>query len=94
MRRIPRHLRVPVDRRYRVLDPVCTIDPGETVVVETVNHMTPVVRSEEDLHPHGSPGYREREETGPIYVRGVRPGDTLAIRIEGIEIVGLPHAHG
>jgi amidase len=77
-----------------VLDPVFAVDPGETIVVETINHMTPVVRSEKDLHAHGSPEYREREETGPIHVRGARPGDTLAIRIEGIEIVGLPHAYG
>ncbi len=94
MRRISRSLRVPVDRRYRVLDPAFVIEPGETVVIETINHMTPVVQGEEDLHPHGSPEYREREETGPIYIRGVHPGDTLAIHIEDIELVGLSHAHG
>jgi amidase len=71
-----------------------TIESGETIVVETINHMTPVVRSEDDLHAHGSPQYREREETGPICVRGARPGDMLAIRIENIQLVGLPHAHG
>jgi len=80
--------------RYRVFDPVLTIDPGETIVVETINHMTPVVRSAADLHPHGSPEYREREETGPIYVRGAQPGDMLAIHIEQINIIDLPHAHG
>jgi amidase len=83
-----------VDRRYRVLEPVCIVDPGETVVVETINHMTPVVQSEHDLHAHGSPGYREREETGPIFVRGARLGDTLQVHIENIEPVGFPHAHG
>jgi amidase len=56
--------------------------------------MTPIVRSAADLHPHGSPLYREREETGPIAVRGAQPGDALAIKIEKIELVGLPHAHG
>ncbi len=93
MRRIPRNLRVPLDRRYRVLEPVCTIDAGETVVVETINHMTPVVLSEADLHAHGSPEYREREETGPIFVSGAHPGDTLAVHFERIDVVGLPHAH-
>jgi len=74
--------------------PAITVDPGETILVETINHMTPIVRGPDDLHAHGSPEYREREETGPIHVRGVRPGDALAIRIEKIDIVGLPHAHG
>jgi amidase len=71
-----------------------TVRPAETIVVETINHMTPIVRSEEDLHPHGSPEYREREETGPIAVEDAHPGDMLAVRIERIELVGLPHAHG
>ena len=94
MQRLSRDHTVPVDQRYRVLEPALTVTAGETIVVETINHMAPVVRSEQDLHPHGSPGYREREETGPIYVRGAHPGDALAIRVERIELVGLPHAHG
>ncbi len=94
MRRLTRDNTVPGERRYRVYDPVLTVEPGETIVVETINHMTPVVRDESDLHAHGSPEYREREETGPIAVRGARPGDMLSVRIEKIEVVGLPHAHG
>ena len=74
--------------------PAITVDPGETILVEMINHMTPIVRGPDDLHAHGSPGYREREETGPIHVRGAGAGDALAIRIEKIEPVGLPHAHG
>jgi amidase len=80
--------------RYRVFDPAMTIEPGETVIVETINHMTPIVRSEDDIHAHGTLEYQEREETGPIYVRGAVPGDALAVKIEKIEPVGLPHAHG
>lgn len=94
MRRLTRDKRVPLRQRYKVLEPAITIDSGETIVVETINHMTPIVESEVDLHAHGTPEYREREETGPIFVRGAKPGDMLAIRIGRIEIVGLPHAHG
>ena len=94
MKRLSREHTVPLGSRYRIFEPVMTVEPGETIVVETINHMTPIVRSEEDLHPHGSPEYREREETGPIAVEGARPGDMLAVRIEQIEVVGLPHAHG
>jgi len=94
MKRLTRDHTVPGDRRYQVLEPALTLDPGEAVIVETINHMTPIVRGAEDLHAHGSPGYREREETGPIYVRGAQPGDMLAVRIEEIAVVGVPHAHG
>ncbi len=93
MQRLTRDHVVPHGRRYQVFEPVLTVDPGATLVVETINHMTPIVRGPADLHPHGSPQYRERQETGPICVRGARPGDMLSIRVDAIEIVGLPHAH-
>jgi len=93
MLRVTRDKRVPLFERYRVLTPVVEVDPGTTLVVETINHMTPIVRSEADVHPFGSPEYREREETGPIFVRGAAPGEALAVHIEEIELVGLPHAH-
>lgn len=94
MKRLTRDHAVPCDQRYQIFEPALTIDPGETILVETVNHMTPIVRDESDLHAHGSPDYREREETGPIHVRGAMPGDMLSVRIERIEMVGVPHAHG
>lgn len=94
MKRLSRENTVPLHSRYRAFDPVLTIDPGETIIVETINHMTPIVRSEADLHAHGSPDYQEREETGPIYINGAQPGDMLAVGIKKIEVVGLPHAHG
>lgn len=94
MKRLSRDHTVPLDSRYRVFESVMTVEPGETIVVETINHMTPIVRTENDLHPHGSPEYREREETGPIAVKGAQPSDMLAVHIGRIEIIGLPHAHG
>jgi amidase len=94
MRRLKRENTVPHGQRYRVYEPVMTIHPGETIVVETINHMTPVVKGIEDLHAHGSSEYREREETGPVCVEGAEPGEMLAVKIEKIEVVGIPHAHG
>jgi amidase len=94
MRRLTRDHLVPEGRRYRVFEPAMNVEPGETILVETINHMTPIVRTEADLHPHGSPEYRERLETGPIYVNGAEPGDMLAVKIKRIVVVGLPHAHG
>jgi len=89
MRRVSRQHTVPPTRRYRVREPVAEVDLGETFAVETVNSRTPVIRSPEDAKPEV---YREREETGPIFVRGVKPGDHIAIVIEDIQPVG--HASG
>ena len=61
MQRITRDKVVPHGQRYRVEESVATVDPGETIVVETINHMTPVVRSEADLHDHGTDGYQEND---------------------------------
>ncbi len=94
MKRLTRDHVVPLKERCRVTEPVMTVEPGETILVETINHMTPIVRSEADLHPHRSPGYRERQETGPIYVKNAKPGDMIAVKIEQIDVVGLPHTHG
>jgi len=62
---------------------------GEPFVVETINFRTPIIRTPADANPQI---YREREETGPVFVQGIEPGDILAIHIENIEPVG--HASG
>jgi len=94
MKRLTREHLIPLKARYKIFDSAIEIEPGETLVVETINHMSSIVWEEKDLHPHGSPEYKERQETGPIAIRGAKPGDCLAIRIDDIKIVGLPHAHG
>lgn len=65
------------------------VELGETFVVETINFRTPVIRTPEDVNPET---YREREETGPIFVKGIEPGDVLAIEILDIRPEG--HASG
>lgn len=89
MIRVTRDHTVPVQRRYQVREPVAEVDLGESFLVETINFRTPVIRTSEDANPTE---YREREETGPIFVKGIRPGDVLAIHIESIRPEG--HASG
>jgi len=89
LQRVSRAHTVPVEQRYRVLEPVAEVALGESFVVETINFRTPIIRTPEDANP---PNYREREETGPIYIQGIAPGDVLAIHIEQITPVG--HASG
>ena len=89
MKRVPRDKTVSVDKRYKVRQPVMEVDLGETFLVETINFRTPIIRGPDDANPKE---YREREETGPIYVNGVVAGDVLAIHIEDIQPEG--HASG
>lgn len=89
MQRISRTQTVPPERRYRVMEPVTQVELGESFLVETINFRTPIIRTAADANPVA---YREREETGPVYVRGIAPGDVLAIDIEDIQPEG--HASG
>jgi len=75
--------------RYQVRRPVAEVELGESFIVETINFRTPVIRTPEDANPEN---YREREETGPIFVNGISPGDVLAIHVEDIQPEG--HASG
>ena len=89
MKRVSRSNTVPLSARYQVYEPVMEVDLRESFVVETVNFRTPVIRTLEDANPTS---YREREETGPVFVRGIEPGDVLAIHIESVRPEG--HASG
>jgi acetamidase/formamidase len=64
--------------------PRLTVDPGETVIVETEDAFSGQVRTDEDRRdttkaPYGNP------QSGPIYVRGAKKGDALAVKIEDIQ---------
>ncbi len=73
----------------RALPPVATVEPGATVLVETHDARggrlldQPPGRS--FALPDPEPG-RSNPLTGPIAVRGARPGDALTVRIDGIEV--------
>ena len=89
MKRITRDHTVSPQVRHKVRTPVAEVELGETFVVETINFRTPIIRSAEDANPKS---YREREETGPIFVEGIQAGDVLAIKILDIRPEG--HASG
>ena len=89
MKRITREHTVPPEQRHKARKPVAEVELGETFIVETINFRTPVVRTPADANP---PRYREREETGPILVKGIEAGDCLAIQILDIRPEG--HASG
>lgn len=64
--------------------PIASVVPGETVVLYTEDAFTGRIRGPEDL-PSRVLDERLNPQTGPIYIEGAEPGDTLAVRIESIE---------
>jgi amidase len=56
-------------------DPVLHIAPGDTVVTTTVDAMGRDARNEQ-VTPGGNP------QTGPFFVEGAEPGDTLVLRFD------------
>jgi amidase len=89
MKRVTRDLTVPPHVRHKVRQPSTEVELGEAFVVETINFRTPIIRTPQDANPTK---YLEREETGPVFVKGVKPGDVLAIEILDIRPEG--HASG
>ena len=65
--------------------PVLEVDPGDAVVFETYDARTGTIRTEADLldrpHPLGA-----NPASGPVFVRGAEPGDTLCIEVEEIDL--------
>lgn len=57
--------------------PVLTVDDGDTIETTTVDARGFDHRREQ-VTPRGNP------QTGPFYVRGAEPGDTLAVQLEHI----------
>jgi amidase len=67
--------------------PCATIAPGERIVVETTNAF-----GDQKLEPGDSLDDLDFDAcdplTGPLYVEGAEPGDSIAVHIEHIELVG------
>ncbi len=82
-------LRLTRDRVVYSLDKthpaVATIDPGTEVLFETWDARTGSIRSERDLldkpHPKGP-----NPATGPVFVRGAEPGDSLVVHVLDIAL--------
>ena len=77
------------DRKFsyvfsRYADIAATVEPGEVIEMFTEDAFSGLVKEETDL-----PSLLDRPgpnpQTGPIYVNGAKPGDTLAVNIRSIE---------
>jgi amidase len=66
-------------------EPVARVKPGQTVVVQCDDAFESRIRSEKDIPSVALAGAKFlNPQTGPIYIEGAEPGDTLAVRIEDI----------
>lgn len=66
------------------MEPVLTVDPGAKIHLETWDCFTGQVNSESDTAEKLDLA-RINSATGPIYVRGAEPGDSLSVTIHKIE---------
>ena len=79
---------LPLERRTlhgrwsRELDPVLTVDPGDSVRLETLAILWRQARDEPYCERAPDDGHAL---SGPIAVRGARAGGTLAVRIDRVE---------
>lgn len=60
-----------------------TIEPGETILVESEDALSGQIRKEGDLRDRRSVPY-SNPVAGPIIVAGAEPGDVLAVKINSI----------
>jgi amidase len=67
-------------------EPIARVRPGDLVTIHTDDAFESRITKKEDLPSRALATAKFlNPQTGPIYVEGAEPGDTLAIRIEGIE---------
>ncbi len=68
----------------RYVEPVARVEPGETVAIYTDDAFESQISRETD-RPSEILGPYLNPQTGPIFVEGAEPGDTLSVRIDNIE---------
>jgi amidase len=67
-------------------EPIARVKPNERVTIHTDDAFESRITKKEDLPSRALATAKFlNPQTGPIYVEGAEPGDTLAIRIESIE---------
>jgi amidase len=68
----------------RYVEPIAHVNPGDTVAIYTQDAFESQLTRETDK-PSAILGPYLNPQTGPIYIEGAEPGDTLAVHIIAIE---------
>lgn len=95
LKRVPREKNVGQLRNYafdKNTPPILEVEPGEKFVAETEDALNGMMRQDPNrLHPRDTMPYSAMVPVwvnplcGPIYVKGVEPGDILVVNIEKID---------
>ncbi len=83
----PRLIRQPGPHPYVLgpyADPIASVAPGETVTIHTADCFGGRLTSEDQV-PSQVLGEHLNPVTGPIWIEGAEPGDTLVVRIDAIQ---------
>ena len=70
---------------YGPAEPVARVKPGQTIEANTLDAFGDVIRKPGDTM---SMVKGDNPLTGPFYIEGAEPGDTLAVRIDQIDVNG------
>lgn len=70
------------------VDPKLEIDPGDTIRVDTQDAFGGAIQSEDDKPTEKLNFPFLNPQSGPIYVRGAKKGDCLAVHIKAVETRG------
>jgi amidase len=65
--------------------PTARVDPGDVVIAQTLDASVGAIRSESDLPSLKTVRPYVNPQSGPIFVNGAMPGDTLSVEILSIE---------
>lgn len=67
-------------------EPVVRVEPGQRIVIHTEDAFESRINAPDDLPSRALATAKFlNPQTGPVYVEGAEPGDTLAVRLESIE---------
>jgi len=68
------------------LEPAAKVDPGDTVIFYTEDAFESRIKTVEDLPKKALKTAKFlNPQTGPVYISGAEPGDTLVVKFESIE---------
>ena len=85
MRRIGMEFGIGLPERARKTEPIARVSLGEVFAAESDTCCRPVIR---DYNDATMSNFRERTETGPIYVEGVKAGDMIRVNIRELRNIG------
>ena len=71
--------------------PVCRTEIGDTLLFETLDAVAGKISTVEEALEVFLPREQANPATGPVYIKGAKPGDSLAVSIVDIDVTGIAY---